>query len=61
MNCEEARQSLDAYVDEELDLTRQLAMERHIAECAACRVAAEYITSCSFLVRTNMPVYKAPP
>ncbi len=61
MNCEEARQSLDAYVDGELEFSRQLAMETHIAECASCKNAAERIANCSFLVRTNMPAYKAPP
>jgi anti-sigma factor RsiW len=61
MNCEEARQSLDAYVDGELEPTRQLVMETHLAECVSCKDAAERITNCSQLVRMNMPAYKAPP
>jgi len=37
MNCEEARQWLSAYVDEELDVTASLEVERHLAECPGCR------------------------
>jgi anti-sigma factor RsiW len=61
MNCEEARESIDAYVDGELELADQLAVEAHLAGCAACKDAAERITSSSLLVRINMPVYKTPP
>ena len=61
MNCEEARQSLDAYVDGELELTSQLALETHLAECVSCQDAAKRITHCSLIVRKNMPAYKAPP
>jgi anti-sigma factor RsiW len=61
MNCEEARQLLDAYVDGELELTHQLAIETHLAECVSCKETAERIANCSLLVRINMPVYKAPP
>jgi anti-sigma factor RsiW len=60
MNCEEARKSLDAYVDGELELTRQLGIEAHLAECPSCQDAAERITKCGSIVRTNMQAYKAP-
>ena len=61
MNCEEARKSLDAFLDGELEPTRQLGMETHLAECAACQDAAERIANCASIVRMNMPAYKAPP
>jgi anti-sigma factor RsiW len=61
VNCEEVRQLLDGYVDGELDLTRQLAIETHLAECLSCKDATERIANCSSLIRMNMPVYKAPP
>ena len=61
MKCEEARESLEAFADGELESTRQLAMETHLAECASCKEAAERITSFSLLDRMNMPAYKAPP
>ena len=37
MNCEEARTFLTAHLDGELGVGDGLAMERHLAECAACR------------------------
>jgi anti-sigma factor RsiW len=60
MNCEEARRSLDAYVDGELDLTGQLGIETHLAECAACQDSAARIANFGSIVRTNMQTYKAP-
>jgi anti-sigma factor RsiW len=61
MNCEEARQLFDPYVDGELELASQLSLETHLSECVSCRDAAERITSSSSLIRMNMPTYKAPP
>jgi anti-sigma factor RsiW len=61
MDCEEARQSLDAYADRELEPAHQLEIERHLAECVLCRDAVERITKTNLAVRMNMPVYKAPP
>jgi anti-sigma factor (TIGR02949 family) len=61
MNCEEARRSLDAYVDGELEPTRQSGIETHLAECVSCQDAAERITKCGSIVRTNLQAYKAPP
>ena len=60
MDCEEVRQLLDAYVDGELELTRQLATETHLAECTGCKETAQRITNCSRFIRANMPVYRAP-
>jgi anti-sigma factor RsiW len=37
LNCNEARPLVQAYVDDELDLTGSLDVERHVAECAVCR------------------------
>jgi len=36
MTCKEALNFIDSYVDHELDLVRQLEVEQHIKECAAC-------------------------
>jgi anti-sigma factor RsiW len=44
MNCDEVRRMLDAYLDGELDLTRQLEVETHLPGCATCKDAAEDIT-----------------
>ena len=60
MNCDEARQWLDAYVDGELDLSRHLEMVAHVESCASCIKEAEQLASFKSFVRSNMPVYQAP-
>jgi anti-sigma factor RsiW len=60
MNCDEARQLLDAYVDGELDSTRKIPVETHLGGCPYCQKAAAQIANFSSLLRTEMEVYKAP-
>ena len=55
MNCDEVRRMLDAYLDGELDLTRQLDVETHLPGCPTCKDAAEDITKVCSLVRMNAP------
>lgn len=38
MNCEETRHLLDAYLDGELDLVRNLEIEQHLSECNECPI-----------------------
>ena len=61
MNCELTRCWLDAYLDGELKLTRQLDLEAHLAAGSTCKNAAEEAVNLGSLVRVNMSVYKAPP
>jgi anti-sigma factor RsiW len=61
MNCDEVGRLLDAYLDGELDLTRQLNVETHLAGCFSCRDLAEDMTQFCSLVQMNTAVYKAPP
>jgi anti-sigma factor RsiW len=61
MDCNETNWLLDAYVDSELELTRQLDVEAHLAACSTCKKAAEAAINFRYLVRMNTPVYKAPP
>jgi anti-sigma factor RsiW len=61
MNCDEAGRLLDAYIDGELELTRQLDLEAHLAACATCKNAAESAIDFGSKMRMNIPVYKAPP
>jgi anti-sigma factor RsiW len=61
MDCDEVRRILDAYVDGELDLTRQLDVETHLPGCVTCKDAAEDIANFCSLVRMNAPFYKGPP
>lgn len=37
MSCEHTRKLLDPYLDDELDLEKNLEIERHLAACPACR------------------------
>jgi mycothiol system anti-sigma-R factor len=60
MECEEIRQLLDAYLDDELEGTSQPEVQEHLNSCPGCRKEAEAISSFSSLVRTAMPMYKAP-
>ena len=60
MNCDEVGRSLEAYLDGELDLTRQLKVETHLAGCFSCRDLAEGMTYFCSLVQMNTAVYKAP-
>ena len=36
MNCKDAQNLINGYVDGELDLVRNLDIERHIQDCALC-------------------------
>jgi anti-sigma factor RsiW len=60
MICDEVRRMLGAYVDKELELTRQSDLEKHLAGCPSCQAAAEKINNVCSLIRMNIPVYKAP-
>ena len=60
MNCNEATQLVDGYLDGELDPITNQAIEQHLRECAAC--AQAYKTHGSFVgaMRDAAPYYKAP-
>ena len=55
MICDEVRRMLGAYVDKELELTRQSDLEKHLAGCPSCQAAAEEI-ACREL-RDALPDY----
>ena len=61
MDCHETTRLLDAYVDDELELTRLLDLEAHLAACSDCNKAAEAAINFRYSVRMNTPLYKAPP
>jgi anti-sigma factor RsiW len=60
MNCDQVRQLLDAHQDGELEGTLQFEVQEHLNSCPDCRKESEAISSFSSLVRTAMPMYKAP-
>jgi anti-sigma factor RsiW len=61
MNCDETERLLDAYVDGELELTRQVDLETHLAACSACKKAADEAMNFRDSVRMNIPIFPAPP
>lgn len=60
MICDKVRRILGAYVDKELELTRQPDLEKHLASCPSCQAVAKQIKNFSSLILMNIPVYKAP-
>lgn len=61
MNCTEVRALLDAHVDGELDLLHDMALERHLAECAACTRALQSLTRLRGALANPELRYAAPP
>ena len=61
MDCNETKWLLDAYVDGELEHTRQLDVETHLAGCPHVQRQSKQQLDFRHSVRMNMPVYKAPP
>ena len=59
MSCREAQELIHGYVDGELDLVRNLEMERHFRECAACASAHERLRS--MRAAMSVPYFQAPP
>ncbi|HZC36169.1 MAG TPA: anti-sigma factor [Chthoniobacterales bacterium] len=53
MNCEETLALLDAYFDNELDLTKAIAIEEHLRSCASCR--SQYELRVALRHRLNDP------
>ena len=41
MNCGETEELIHGFVDSELDLVRNLEMERHLHDCPACSITHE--------------------
>ncbi len=58
-NCEQTRQWLDAYLDNELDPVNTLKIEQHLLACAACLQAYEEQRALGQVTRA-VPRYPAP-
>jgi mycothiol system anti-sigma-R factor len=61
MNCEEAEHFLDAYLDGELEFSRQLELEKHLSECPECQGALEERREFRTFLNATAHSYKAPP
>ncbi|MBK9244049.1 MAG: DsrE family protein [Burkholderiales bacterium] len=60
MDCTRTRQLAQPYVDGELDLTASLALEEHLAACAACRAQHEALRRVRAAVGAGIGVEPAP-
>jgi anti-sigma factor RsiW len=63
MNCHDAQQQMNAYLDGELDLVRNLEMEGHLQTCPTCarilgnqRTLQETLRSDAFYYRAPLPL-----
>jgi anti-sigma factor RsiW len=60
MNCKEAQNLINGYVDGELDLVRNLEIEHHIQECALCTQSYKNQQLLRNEIKTGSLYYKAP-
>ena len=60
MTCESAYEFVDAYLDQELELTAAIEFEKHLAECARCRAALEQYQELHRAVQAQVPRFKTP-
>ena len=61
MKCEEAGRFLDAYLDNELELSRRIELERHLSLCLSCWSLVLERQKFRAFFRASAPKYKAPP
>jgi anti-sigma factor RsiW len=60
MNCEEARNLMDGYLDGELDPITNQTIEEHLRDCLDCEQAYETHRSLIRVIGNATPYYKAP-
>jgi len=60
VDCRQTQSLIDSYLDGELDLTKHLEIERHIADCPACRAIFENRRALSGAIRARAPYHAAP-
>jgi anti-sigma factor RsiW len=60
MNCEQAREWLDAYADRELDLARSVEVEEHLGHCPDCSKIHEGLRTLQTAIATHAVCFRAP-
>ena len=60
MNCEQAKELMDGYLDGELDPITSQAIEQHLRDCHNCEQAYKAYTALSHAISRGAPYYKAP-
>ena len=60
MTCQETHELIDAYIDGELDLLRNVQLERHLYECEACRTQHHDQLNLRSLIKGEAQYFAAP-
>src|SRR3954471_8930741 len=61
MNCNEASNLVNEYVDDELDGLRRHAVEKHVRDCRSCAARHESVLALRARLRTEIPRFPASP
>jgi anti-sigma factor RsiW len=60
LTCQEAQTLIHAYIDDELDLTKNLETEEHLAGCAACVQAHAGLQAVRTAIQNNSLFFQTP-
>jgi mycothiol system anti-sigma-R factor len=60
MTCQDAQDLLHGYIDSELDLQKNVEIERHFDECPKCAAARQKELGLRSLIRDSAPYFQAP-
>src|SRR6185437_2756054 len=60
MKCSDARELLDAYADDELDLLTSRRIDEHVEQCARCRLAMDHVRAIKVVVSHPSHYHRAP-
>ncbi len=60
MNCRDALDLVDGYVDGELDLVKSLEIEQHLGACPACKVQYDQVRELGSGIRAHALYHAAP-
>ena len=60
MTCEQTHEVIHAYIDGELDLLKNVGIERHLGECEACGLEHQDQLQLRSLIKSGAQYFAAP-
>jgi len=60
MRCEETQELIPTYIDRELDVLRNIAVETHVRMCETCRREHADQSNLRWFIRTGAQYFTAP-
>jgi len=60
MRCEETQELIPAYIDRELDVRRNAAVQTHVSTCEACRGEHAAHSHLRWMIRRSAQYFAAP-